>query len=209
MMTMFASGNTERAGRAGWTFGNLVKRLVWPLGALTGLIVAVLVIQRGTTYRIPNMLWLCHPGIVNPGDHWFNDCRHPAANMSSCSNFMVNLGSLFTRDIYQPYLRPEVDDKGRSCVGNEFPVCYSPSSEFFCSIIKMCCLLFLFVETMAAFVALPYLAECFREKEPTAWLLLSFAFVLYYALNFSATGTLQLIYKWQPEPFHGQCPLDL
>ena len=47
MISMCATGNTERAGRIGQTYGSLVKRLCTIGWAFTGLIVAALVVQRG------------------------------------------------------------------------------------------------------------------------------------------------------------------
>ena len=46
MISMCATGNTERAGRIGQTFGSMVKRLVTIGWALTGLVVAALVIRN-------------------------------------------------------------------------------------------------------------------------------------------------------------------
>ena len=48
MLSLSATGNTERAGRVGQTYGTFVKRLCTVGWALTGLIVAALVVQQGT-----------------------------------------------------------------------------------------------------------------------------------------------------------------
>ncbi len=47
MLSMNATGNTERAGRIGQTYGSMVKRFCTIGWAFTGLIVAALVVQRG------------------------------------------------------------------------------------------------------------------------------------------------------------------
>ena len=204
MMTMFASGNTERAGRVGQTFGNLVKRLVTIGWALTGLIVAVLVIQRGTTLPdSEHAFGYAIRELLTPGITGLMIAAILAANMSSCSNFMVNLGSLFTRDIYQPYLRPEADDKEILRVGRISSLLLTILGVLFALIIKNVLSAFLFVETMAAFVGIAIFGGMLwkRANRYGAMAAIILAFVLYYALNFSATGTLQLIYKWQPEPF--------
>ncbi len=48
MISMCATGNTERAGRVGQTYGSFVKRLVTIGWALTGLIIAAIIIQDGS-----------------------------------------------------------------------------------------------------------------------------------------------------------------
>ena len=34
-----------------------------------------------------------------------------AANMSACSNFMVNTGALFTKNFYKKYINPDAGDR--------------------------------------------------------------------------------------------------
>ncbi|MCB0602279.1 MAG: sodium:solute symporter family protein [Saprospiraceae bacterium] len=204
MMTMFASGNTERAGRVGQTFGNLVKRLVTIGWALTGLIVAVLVIQRGTTLPdSEHAFGYAIRELLSPGITGLMIAAILAANMSSCSNFMVNLGSLFTRDIYQPYLRPEASDREILRVGRLSSLVLTLLGVFFALIIKNVLSAFLFVETMAAFVGISIFGGMLwrRANRYGAMAAILLAFVVYYGLNYSETGTLQLIYKWQPLPF--------
>ncbi len=45
MVSMCATGKTERAGRVGQTYGSIVKRLVTIGWALTGLIVAAIIVK--------------------------------------------------------------------------------------------------------------------------------------------------------------------
>ncbi|MDZ7261959.1 MAG: hypothetical protein ONB05_07635, partial [candidate division KSB1 bacterium] len=53
IMSMCATGRTERAGRVGQTYGALVKRLCTIGWAFTGLIVAALIIQKGEVLPDP------------------------------------------------------------------------------------------------------------------------------------------------------------
>ena len=58
MISMCATGNTERAGRIGQTFGSMVKRLVTIGWALTGLVVAALAIKNNKTLPDPEMAFV-------------------------------------------------------------------------------------------------------------------------------------------------------
>ena len=112
MISMCATGNTERAGRIGQTFGSMVKRLVTIGWALTGLVVAALVIKNGATLADPEMAfgYACSVLLV-PGLVGLMLAAIVAANMSACSNFMVNTGALFTKNFYKKYINPEATDR--------------------------------------------------------------------------------------------------
>ncbi|MCB0656046.1 MAG: sodium:solute symporter family protein [Saprospiraceae bacterium] len=204
MMTMFASGNTERAGRVGQTFGNLVKRLVTIGWALTGLIVATLVLQRGTTLPdSEHAFGYAIRELLSPGITGLMIAAILAANMSSCSNFMVNLGSLFTRDIYQPYINPSATDEQSLKIGRLSSLVLTLLGVLFALIIKNVLSAFLFVETIAAFMGIALFGGMLwkRANRYGAMAAIAVAYCVYYALNYAETATLQLIYKWQPAPF--------
>ncbi len=107
MISMCATGNTERAGRIGQTFGSMVKRLITIGWALTGLVVAALVIKNKVILPDPEMAfgYACSELLV-PGLVGLMLSAIVAANMSACSNFMVNTGALFTKNFYKKYIRP-------------------------------------------------------------------------------------------------------
>ena len=118
MISMCATGNTERAGRIGQTFGSMVKRLVTIGWALTGLVVAALVVKNGVTLADPEMAfgYACNVLLI-PGLVGLMLAAIVAANMSACSNFMVNIGALFTQNFYKKYLKPEAEDRNLLWIG--------------------------------------------------------------------------------------------
>ena len=204
MMSMFATGNTERAGRVGQTYGNFVKRLVTIGWALTGLVVAALVINRGVELADPEHAFgYATRTLLGPGLTGLMVASILAANMSSCSNFMVNLGALFTRDIYLPYLKPDANDAQLLRAGRLSGLALTVAAVLFAMMIKNVLHAFLFIETMAAFVGIMIFGGNLwkRANRQGALAAVLVAYVLYYLLNFLATGEFLLIYKWQPAPF--------
>lgn len=204
MMSMFATGDSELTGRVGQTYGNFVKRLVTIGWTLTGLLVAAIVIQQGTVLEDPEHAFgfatrhLLAPGLVG----LMMACIM-AANMSSCSNFMVNLGALFAKDVYVPYINKKATDQQVMTAGKISGVILTLMGVLFALSIKNVLSAFLFTETIAAFMGIIVFGGIMwkganRYGASTAVLV---AFVIYYLLNYSDTGTLKLVYKWQPEPF--------
>lgn len=204
MMSMFATGESELVGRIGQTYGNFVKRLVTIGWTLTGLIVAAIVIQKGIELEDPEHAFgfatnlLLAPGLIG-----LMVACILAANMSSCSNFMVNLGALFTKDIYQPYLNPKASDRELLRTGRIMGVLLTLLGVGFALYIKNVLAAFLFTETIAAFMGIMIFGGIMwrgaNRYGAGAGVLV--AFILYYILNYLDTGILQLVYKWTPEPF--------
>lgn len=204
MMSMFATGNTERAGRVGQTYGTFVKRLVTIGWALTGLVVAALIIQQGVKLSDPEHAFgYATRTLLGPGLTGLMVACILAANMSSCSNFMVNLGALFTRDVYLPYVKPEADDKQVLLVGRLSGLGLTLASVLFALTIENVLHAFLFIETMAAFMGIMIFGGNLWKgaNRYGALAAVLVAYVSYYLLNYFATGEIQMIYKWQPAPF--------
>ena len=87
MVSMCATGSTERAGRIGQTYGSFVKRAVTIGWAVTGLIVAALVIQSGQNLEDPEMAFgFATKTLLLPGLLGLMVASILAANMSSASN---------------------------------------------------------------------------------------------------------------------------
>jgi Na+/proline symporter len=105
MISMCATGNTERAGRIGQTFGSMVKRLVTIGWALTGLVVAALVIKNGAVLPILETAFgtLAASCLFRFG-RTYACCN--GGNMSACSNFMVIQGRSLTKNFYKNILIP-------------------------------------------------------------------------------------------------------
>lgn len=115
------TGRDERTCRVGMLYGNMVKRACTVGWALIGLIVAAMVAQG-------------HPdaaALTDPENAFGFACRHLlfpgalglmiasilAANMSTCSAFLVDGGALFTEGLYRRRLRPNQPDRHYLWVG--------------------------------------------------------------------------------------------
>jgi Na+/proline symporter len=113
MLAAVGTGKDEQTCRVGFFYGNYVKRICTVGWALVGVIVAVMV-ARGM-FGID--------ALQDPEDAFGFACRHLlfpgslgllvasilAANMSTCSAFMVDSGALFTQGLFRKHLV-----KGRS-----------------------------------------------------------------------------------------------
>lgn len=204
MISMCATGNTERAGRIGQTFGSMVKRLVTIGWALTGLVVAALVIKNKTTLPDPEMAFgyacsvLLYPGLVG-----LMLSAIVAANMSACSNFMVNTGALFTKNFYKKYIRSDADDRSLLWMGRYSGLALSVLAVLFALSIKNVLHAFLFTETLAAFMGIIFLGGLIwkRANRFGAAAAVVVSVSVYYVVNFINTGDLLLVYKWKPAPF--------
>jgi Na+/proline symporter len=204
MISMCATGNTERAGRIGQTFGSMVKRLVTIGWALTGLVVAALVIKNGVTLKDPEMAFgyacsvLLFPGLVG-----LMLAAIVAANMSACSNFMVNTGALFTKNFYKKYIQPEATDRSLLWMGRFSGLGLSVLAVLFALSIKNVLHAFLFTETLAAFMGIIFLGGIIwkRANRYGAAAAIITSLTTYYIANFLSTGEIMLVYKWKPAPF--------
>lgn len=115
MLAAVGTGKDERACRVGFMYGSYVKRACTVGWAIVGLMVAVL-IARGT-YGVTSL--------GDPEDAFGFACRHllfpgalglmiasiMAANMSTCSVFVVDSGALFTQGFYRRHLCPNRPDR--------------------------------------------------------------------------------------------------
>jgi Na+/proline symporter len=206
-LTMNATGRTERAGRVGQTYGSLVKRFCTIGWALTGLIVAAMVVQQETSledkedafgYACLHLLGPLGFGLIG-----LMVACILAANMSTCSNFMVNAGALFTRNIYSPYLRTEAGDRELLLVGRLSGFVLTLLGVLFALYVKRVLDAFLFNETLPAFLGIMVMGGVLWRRAnrhgALAGVLVSLA--LYYALNYQATSQWQLVYRWTPGPY--------
>ena len=204
MISMCATGDTERAGRIGQTFGSMVKRLVTIGWALTGLVVAALVIKKGVTLPDPEMAfgYACSVLLV-PGLVGLMLSAIVAANMAACSNFMVNTGALFTQNFYKKYINPVAEDRRLMKMGQVSGLGLAVLAVFFAMSIKNVLHAFLFTETLAAFMGIIFLGGIIwkRANRYGAASALALSLLTYYISNFISTGELMLVYNWKPAPF--------
>jgi Na+/proline symporter len=204
ILSMCATGNTERAGRIGQTYGALVKRVCTIGWALTGLIVAALVIQRGVNLPDPEHAFgYASRELLFPGLTGLLVACVLAANMSSCSNFMVNTGALFTQNFYKEFINPRAIDKQLLWVGRFSGFSLTILGVLFALTVKNVLHGFLFTETIAAFMGIIVFGGILwkRANRHGAFAAVLVAFGLYYVLNFLETGQLLIVYQWKPEPF--------
>jgi len=204
MVTMTATGKTERAGRFGQTYGSLVKRFCTIGWALTGLIVAAMLLRRGASLPDPEFAFgyasreLLGPGLVG----LMVSCVL-AANMSTCSNFMVNTGALFTQNIYRDYINPRATDRQLLWMGR-FSGLMLTSLGVACGLwVTEVLHAFLFAETVAALMGIMFVGGFLwkRANRYGAFASVVASFGAYYAINIHTTGVVTLVYKWQPVPF--------
>jgi len=204
MVSMCATGNTERAGRVGQTFGSLVKRLITIGWALTGLVVAAMVIKSNVTLPDPEMAfgYACNV-LLMPGLVGLMLAAIVASNMSSCSNFMVNTGALFTQNFYKKYVNPSAEDKKLLWVGRYSGLGLSILAVLFALSVKNVLHAFLFVETLAAFMGIIFLGGVIwkRATRYGAGAAVLVSFIVYYIYNIILNGDLRLVYNWDPGPF--------
>ena len=190
MLSMCATGNTERAGRVGQTYGSMVKRFCTVGWALTGLIVAAMVVQRGIALPDPEAAFgfacreLLAPGLVG-----LMIACVLAANMSTCSNFMVNTGALFTRNLYCEYIDRTATDRRLLLVGRFSGLLLTLLGVVFALTVDHVLDAFLFTETIAALMGVMFLGGILwkRANRWGAWAATVAAFAVYYALNYLLT----------------------
>jgi len=115
------TGKNEKACRDGMAYGNFIKRFCTIGWAFVGLIAAAMVAQNvvpGAVLRDPEDAFgfACHH-LLFPGALGLLIASVLAANMSTCSAFMVDSGALFTQGFYRRYLAPGREDRHYLWVG--------------------------------------------------------------------------------------------
>ncbi len=204
MVSMCAMGATEKAGRVGQTYGSFVKRGVTIGWALTGLIVATLIIQNGKALEDPEMAFgYATRELLVPGVTGLMIAAIIAANMSSASNFMVNRGALFTQNFYKEYINKNSSDKQLLWMGRISGVLLTLLGVIFAVYIENVLHAFLFIETIAAFMGIMVFGGILWKRANRFGALFgsTTAFVIYYILNYQEAGVLELVYKWTPDTF--------
>ncbi len=199
MVSLCATGNTERDGRIGQTYGSFVKRTVTIGWAFTGLIVAAMVIQSGQNLADPEMAFgFATRELLFPGLTGLMIASILAANMSSNSNFMVNTGALFTKNFYQEFVDKKPDDKKVLWVGRISSLFLTLLGVIFAIYVTNVLHTFLFIATIAAFMGIMVFGGILwkRANRYGAISGVSAAFIVYYILNYLDSGKLDIVYKW-------------
>jgi len=153
------TGRDERTCRTGMFYGNFVKRICTVGWALVGLLVAALVLQPQHGFA----------PLKDPEDAFGMACRHLlfpgglglmvasilAANMSTCSAFMVDSGALFTKNLYQRYFRREAPDRHYLWAGRISGLVLSSMGVLYALfLVERVLYSFLLTETMATYMGI-------------------------------------------------------
>jgi Na+/proline symporter len=205
MLATVGTGKDERTCRVGMMYGNMIKRVCTVGWAAVGLIVAAMIAQGRTEIS----------SLADPEDAFGFACRHLlfpgalglmiasilAANMSTCSAFLVDSGALFTEGLYRRRLVPGRPDGHYLWVGRISGLVITLVGVFYALfLIESVLYTFLLTETMATFVGISVLGGILWRRAnrwgALASLIAAFAmnFILYYVTN-------QRLDYWDPNVF--------
>jgi Na+/proline symporter len=199
------TGKDERTCRIGMFYGNMIKRVCTVGWALVGLIVAALVAQGHADAAAlgdpENAFGFACRQLLFPGALGLMIASILAANMSTCSAFLVDSGALFTEGLYRRRVMPGRDDRHYLWVGRASGFVITMFGVLYAIfLIESVLYTFLLTETLATFVGIGVLGGIVWRRAnrwgALASVLASLAtnFILYFA-----TG--QRLDHWDPNVF--------
>jgi Na+/proline symporter len=156
------TGKDERTCRIGMLFGNYVKRMCTVGWALVGLIVASMVAQghidSAALADPENAFGIACRQLLFPGALGLLIASVLAANMSTCSAFLVDSGALFTEGLYRRRIAPGRDDGHYLFVGRLSGLVITLVGVLYAIFLVQSVLYtFLLTETMATFMGISIL----------------------------------------------------
>jgi Na+/proline symporter len=156
------TGKDERTCRIGMLYGNMVKRVCTVGWALVGLIVAAMIAQGkadGAALGDPeNAFGFACRQLLFPGALGLMIASILAANMSTCSAFLVDSGALFTEGLYRQRLAPNRPDRHYLWVGRISGFVITLIGVIYALfLIESVLYTFLLTETLATFVGISVL----------------------------------------------------
>ncbi len=162
MLATVGTGRDERTCRIGMLYGNMIKRVCTVGWAAVGLIVAAMVAQGradGAVLADPeNAFGFACRQLLFPGALGLMIASILAANMSTCSAFLVDSGALFTEGLYRRRLVPGRVDRHYLWVGRISGLVITLSGVLYALfLIESVLYTFLLTETMATFVGISVL----------------------------------------------------
>jgi Na+/proline symporter len=199
------TGKDERTCRVGMFYGNMIKRVCTVGWALVGLIVAAMVVQGHADAAAigdpENAFGFACRQLLFPGALGLMIASILAANMSTCSAFLVDSGALFTEGLYRRQIAPGREDGHYLWVGRASGFVITMFGVLYAIfLIESVLYTFLLTETLATFVGISVLGGIVWPRAnrwgALASLLASLAtnFALYFA-----TG--QRLDYWDPNVF--------
>ena len=166
------TGKDERTCRVGMFYGNMVKRVCTVGWALVGLIVAAMVAQGQADAAVlgdpENAFGFACRQLLFPGALGLMIASILAANMSTCSAFLVDSGALFTEGLYRRRLMPDRPDRHYLWVGRVSGFVITMLGVLYAMfLIESVLYTFLLTETLATFVGISVLGGIvWRAREP-------------------------------------------
>jgi len=161
MLATVGTGRDERTCRLGMFYGNFVKRVCTVGWALVGLIVAAMIAQGhdGAALSDPeNAFGFACRHLLFPGALGLLIASILAANMSTCSAFLVDSGALFTEGLYRRQLVPDRTDRHYLWVGRISGFVITMMGVLYALfLIQSVLYTFLLTETLATFVGISIL----------------------------------------------------
>jgi Na+/proline symporter len=153
------TGKDERTCRVGMFYGNFVKRVCTVGWAVVGLIVAAMVAQgHAPLAEAEDAFGFACRQLLFPGALGLMIASILAANMSTCSAFLVDSGALFTEGLYRQRLVPGRPDRHYLWVGRISGLAITILGVLYALfLIQSVLYTFLLTETMATFVGISVL----------------------------------------------------
>ena len=153
------TGRTERTCRVGMFYGNYVKRVCTVGWALVGLIVAAMVAQgHAPLAEAEDAFGFACRQLLFPGALGLMIASILAANMSTCSAFLVDSGALFTEGLYRHRLVPGRSDRHYLWTGRISGLAITLLGVLYALfLIQSVLYTFLLTETMATFMGISVL----------------------------------------------------
>ena len=196
------TGKDERTCRIGMFYGNFIKRVCTVGWALVGLIVAAMVAQGRTPLADPEDAfgYACRQ-LLFPGALGLMIASILAANMSTCSAFLVDSGALFTEGLYRRRVMPGRPDSHYLWVGRISGFVITILGVLYAIfLIRSVLYTFLLTETMATFVGISVLGGIIWQRANRWGALASMLSAL--ATNFLLYWlTGQRLDHWDPNVF--------
>lgn len=162
MLATVGTGRDERTCRVGMFYGNFVKRVCTVGWALVGLIVAAMVAQGHADAAAlgdpENAFGFACRQLLFPGALGLLIASVLAANMSTCSAFVVDSGALFTEGLYRRRFAANRPDRHYLWIGRVSGFVITMFGVLYALfLIESVLYTFLLTETLATFVGISVL----------------------------------------------------